>query len=546
MNAAVQTIASTPFDDQQVGTAGLRKQVRVFQQPHYLENFIQSVFDTHPGFEGSTLVVGGDGRYHNDVAIQTLLAMAAARGIARVIVGKNGLLSTPAASHLIRKYDAHGGFVLSASHNPAGPDGDFGIKFSVRGGGQAPSTLTDAIYARSRAITAYQRLDVPPIDLGQVGETQLGGMTVQIVDSTQDYADLMETQFDFDAIRSLLDSGFQFAFDAMHAVTGPYARELFVHRLGAPESVLRNAVPQSNFGGGHPDPNLVYAAELADEVVTRQALDFAAASDGDGDRNMILGRGLFVSPGDSLAVIAANARCMPGHRDGIAGAARSMPTSRALDAVAARQGFEAHETPTGWKFFCNLLDAGRIHVCGEESFGTGSDHVREKDGLWAVLAWLNLLASRPGQSVADIMLDHWSTYGRHYYERHDYEGLKAEDAEAVMDALRQQLSQLPGQQFDALTVTAADEFAYVDPIDGSQAKGQGLRVIFGDTARIVLRKSGTGTSGATLRLYLEWLREDQWELRLPTQEVLTPLALIADRLCQLKAITGRDQPSLVT
>ena len=546
MNAAVQTIASTPFDDQQVGTAGLRKQVRVFQQPHYLENFIQSVFDTYPGFEGSTLVVGGDGRYHNDVAIQTLLAMAAARGIARVIVGKNGLLSTPAASHLIRKYDAHGGFVLSASHNPAGPDGDFGIKFSVRGGGQAPSTLTDAIYARSRAITAYQRLDVPPVDLGQVGETRLGGMTVQVVDSTQDYADLMETQFDFDAIRSLLDSGFQFAFDAMHAVTGPYARELFVHRLGAPESVLRNAVPQSDFGGGHPDPNLVYAAELADEVVTRQALDFAAASDGDGDRNMILGRGLFVSPGDSLAVIAANARCMPGHRDGIAGAARSMPTSRALDAVAARQGFEAHETPTGWKFFCNLLDAGRIHVCGEESFGTGSDHVREKDGLWAVLAWLNLLASRPGQSVADIMLDHWSTYGRHYYERHDYEGLKAEDAEAVMDALRQQLPQLPGQQFDTLTVTAADEFAYVDPIDGSQAKGQGLRVIFGDTARIVLRKSGTGTSGATLRLYLEWLREDQWELRLPTQEVLTPLALIADRLCQLKAITGRDQPSLVT
>ena len=546
MNAAVQTISSTPFDDQQVGTAGLRKQVRVFQQPHYLENFIQSVFDTHPGFEDSTLVVGGDGRYHNDVAIQTLLAMAAARGIARVIVGKNGLLSTPAASHLIRKHDAHGGFVLSASHNPAGPDGDFGIKFSVRGGGQAPSTLTDAIYARSRAITAYQRLDVPPVDLGQVGETRLGGMTVQVVDSTQDYADLMETQFDFDAIRSLLDSGFQFAFDAMHAVTGPYARELFVHRLGAPESVLRNAVPQSDFGGGHPDPNLVYAAQLADEVVTRQALDFAAASDGDGDRNMILGRGLFVSPGDSLAVIAANARCMPGHRDGIAGAARSMPTSRALDAVAARQGFEAHETPTGWKFFCNLLDAGRIHVCGEESFGTGSDHVREKDGLWAVLAWLNLLASRPGQSVADIMLDHWSTYGRHYYERHDYEGLKAEDAEAVMDALRQQLSQLPGQQFDTLTVTAADEFAYVDPIDGSQAKGQGLRVIFGDTARIVLRKSGTGTSGATLRLYLEWLREDPWELRLPTQEVLTPLAVIADRLCRLKAITGRDQPSLVT
>lgn len=546
MHAAVRSITTTPFEDQQVGTAGLRKRVQVFKQPHYLENFVQSVFDTHPGFEGSTLVVGGDGRYHNDVAIQTILSMAAAAGVQRVVVGVDGILSTPAASHLIRKHDAHGGFVLSASHNPAGPEGDFGIKFSVRGGGQAPSSLTDAIYARSRTITTYRQIDAPPIDLSQPGETRLGSMIVLCVDSTRDYADLMETRFDFDAIRALLASGFEFAFDAMHAVTGPYARELFVNRLGAPESVLRNATPLPDFGGGHPDPNLVYAADLAEEVVTRQGLDFAAASDGDGDRNMILGRGLFVSPGDSLAVIAANARCMPAYRNGIRGAARSMPTSRALDAVAAQQGFAAHETPTGWKFFCNLLDAGDIQICGEESFGTGSDHVREKDGLWAVLAWMNLLASRPGQSVADIMLDHWKTYGRHYYERHDYEGLSTEQAERVMDSLRQRLAALPGQSFGDLTVSAADEFAYSDPIDNSHAQGQGLRVSFGDAARIVLRKSGTGTSGATLRLYLECLRQDPWELRLPTQEVLTPLAVIADQISQLRTLTGRDKPSLVT
>lgn len=540
------TVATTPFDDQRVGTAGLRKTVAVFSQPRYLENFVQAVFDTVDGFDGASIVLGGDGRYHNDVAIQTILRMAAANGVAKVIVGQGGILSTPAASHLIRHFDAHSGFVLSASHNPAGPDGDFGIKFNIRGGGQAASSVTDAIYARSKQLAAYKIIDSDGVAIDQVGTQSLGDMTVEVVDSTALYADLMAQQFDFDAIRQLLAGDFKMAFDAMHAVTGPYAKRILVDTLGAPSDAVRNATPLPDFGGGHPDPNLLYAKDLADEVINAQALDFAAASDGDGDRNMILGKGLFVSPGDSLAVIAANADALPAYADGIPGAARSMPTSRALDAVAAQQGFDAYETPTGWKFFCNLLDAERISICGEESFGTGAAHVREKDGLWAVLAWLNLLASRPGQSVADIMLDHWSTYGRHYYERHDYEGLKAEDAEDVMDALRQQLSQLPGQQFDTLTVTAADEFAYVDPIDGSQAKGQGLRVIFGDTARIVLRKSGTGTSGATLRLYLEWLREDPWELRLPTQEVLTPLAVIADRLCRLKAITGRDQPSLVT
>ncbi|WP_348675480.1 alpha-D-glucose phosphate-specific phosphoglucomutase [uncultured Abyssibacter sp.] len=546
MSAAVRTITTTPFDDQRVGTAGLRKKVRVFQQTHYLENFVQAVFDTHPGFEGSTLVVGGDGRYHNDTAIQTILAMAAANGVAKIIVGKGGILSTPAASHLIRKYDAHGGFILSASHNPAGPDGDFGIKFSIHGGGQASSALTDAIYARSQEIDRYRLLDAAPVPLDDVGAATLGDMTVDVIDSTEDYADLMESLFDFDAIRALLASDFRFAFDAMHAVTGPYATRLFVERLGASPDSVRNAEPLPDFGGGHPDPNLVYAADLADEAINQQALDFAAASDGDGDRNMILGRGVFVSPGDSLAVIAANASTIPVYADGIPGAARSMPTSRALDAVAAQQGFDAYETPTGWKFFCNLLDAGRIAICGEESFGTGSDHVREKDGLWAVLAWLNLLAARRGESLAEILLAHWKTYGRHYYERHDYEDLSAEQADAVMQSLRAQLAELPGRTLNDLTITAADEFGYTDPIDGSSADGQGLRVIFGDAARIVLRKSGTGTSGATLRLYLEELRSDEWELRLPTHEVLGPLSAVADSLCQLREQTGRDKPSLVT
>ena len=546
MTAAVRTIATQPFDDQRAGTAGLRKKVQVFQQANYLENFVQSVFDTHPGFAGTTLVLGGDGRYHNDTAIQTILAMAAANGVARVIVGMGGIVSTPAASHLIRKYDAHGGFILSASHNPAGPRGDFGIKFNIRGGGQAASALTDAIYARSCEIDRYRCVEADTIDLDSLGTQTLGDLTIEVIDTTEDYAELMESLFDFDAIRALLTSDFRFAFDAMHAVTGPYAKRLFVERLGASPDSVRNAVPLPDFGGGHPDPNLVYAADLADEVITRGALDFAAASDGDGDRNMILGRGLFVSPGDSLAVLAANAQLIPAYRDGIAGAARSMPTSRALDAVAAQQGFEAFETPTGWKFFCNLLDAGRIAVCGEESFGTGSDHVREKDGLWAVMAWLNLLAARRGESVADVLQAHWKTFGRHYYERHDYEDLSGEQADRVMQALRQQLTALPGRQFEGLTVTVADEFSYDDPIDGSRAEGQGLRVVFGDDARIVVRKSGTGTSGATLRLYLEERRSDEWELTLPTREVLSALASVADTLCGLREHTGRDAPSLIT
>lgn len=541
----ITTVSTTPFDDQRAGTAGLRKRVAVFAQPHYLENFVQSVFDIVDGFSGATIVLGGDGRFHNDVAIDTILRMAAANGVGKVIVGTGGILSTPAASHLIRHFDAHGGFVLSASHNPAGPDGDFGIKFNIRGGGQASSAITDAIHARSLEIAEYRIADEAPPDTSKAGTAQFGDMRIEVVDSTALYTDLMSGLFDFDAIRTLLASDFSMAFDAMHAVTGPYARALLVDALGAPADSVRNATPLPDFGGGHPDPNLVYARDLATEVIDQRALDFAAASDGDGDRNMILGRGLFVSPGDSLAVIAANAALLPGYRDGIPGAARSMPTSRALDAVAARQGFEAHETPTGWKFFCNLLDAERISICGEESFGTGSSHVREKDGLWAVLAWLNIVAAR-GQSVAEIMAEHWATHGRHYYQRHDYEDLTADQADACMNTLRDQLASLPGQRLHGLQVSAADEFAYDDPIDGSRAEAQGLRVVFGDEARIVLRKSGTGTSGATLRLYLERYRTDQWELQLPVAEVLSELVPIADALCGLRQHTGRERPSLTT
>ncbi|MBR9813383.1 alpha-D-glucose phosphate-specific phosphoglucomutase [bacterium] len=539
------TVATTPFDDQRVGTAGLRKTVAVFSQPRYLENFVQAVFDTVDGFDGASIVLGGDGRYHNDVAIQTILRMAAANGVAKVIVGQGGILSTPAASHLIRHFDAHSGFVLSASHNPAGPDGDFGIKFNIRGGGQAASSVTDAIYACSKQLAAYKIIDSDGVAINQVGTQSLGNMTVEVVDSTALYADLMAQQFDFDAIRQLLAGDFKMAFDAMHAVTGPYAKRILVDTLGAPRDAVRNATPLPDFGGGHPDPNLLYAKDLADEVINAQALDFAAASDGDGDRNMILGKGLFVSPGDSLAVIAANADALPAYADGIPGAARSMPTSRALDAVAAQQGFDAYETPTGWKFFCNLLDAERISICGEESFGTGAAHVREKDGLWAVLAWLNILAVRQ-QSVADLMHAHWARYGRHYYQRHDYEGLTVDQADACMNKLRNALGSLRGQTHAGLAVTAADEFAYTDPIDQSRAEGQGLRVCFGDAARIILRKSGTGTSGATLRLYLETFRSDEWELRLPPAEVLAELAAVADQLTGLREHTGRDAPSVIT
>jgi phosphoglucomutase len=541
----IREIGCTPFQDQRPGTAGLRKKVRVFQQPHYLEGFVQSVFDALPERGNGVLVVGGDGRYHNRHAIQTVIAMAAANGYHRVVVGQHGLLSTPAASHVIRVYQANGGFLLTASHNPAGPEGDFGIKYNLASGGQATETQTEAIYACSRRLTRYRIADLPAVDIDRPGVQNLGGFTVEVIDPVEDYARLMQTLFDFDRIRGLLRDGFRLRFDAMHAVTGPYARRILVEQLGAPPDSLWNAEPREDFAGLHPDPNLVHARPLVDALFAPEAPDFGAASDGDGDRNMILGRGLFVTPGDSLAVLAANLHISPGYREGLAGVARSMPTCRALDVVAARLGLPCFETPTGWRFFCSLLEAGRITLCGEESFGTSSSHVREKDGLWAVLAWLDLLAARR-TSVAVVMRDHWARFGRHYYVRHDYEELPAAQAQAVMAALRESLGALPGRGLAGLTVSAADDFSYHDPVDGSESRSQGLRVVFGDAARIVLRLSGTGTAGATLRLYLERYEATPDRLALDPAAVLAPLAQVADELAGITRLTGRGKPDVVT
>jgi phosphoglucomutase len=540
---SAQEIPTTPFRDQKPGTAGLRKQVRVFQQPGYLENFLQSTFDCVPGLKGSALVIGGDGRFHNRAAIATAISMAAANGISRIIVGQGGLLSTPAASHLIRKRRAGGGLVLTASHNPAGPDGDFGIKFNVAGGGQASESLTDQIFERSLSISRYLIDNSIDIDIDRRGETPFDGGVVEVIDGLEDYLRLLEELFDFEAIKSWFQQGHRIRYDALHAVTGPYARRILIDRLGAPESDVVNATPLEDFGGGHPDPNLIYAADLVSHMMGADAPDLGAASDGDGDRNMILGPGQFISPGDSLAMLTAHLHRCPGYRQGLRGVARSMPTCRAADAVAAALNIPCYETPTGWKFFSNLLDDQRITVCGEESFGTGSDHVREKDGLWAVLAWLNILAST-GESLPALARAHWQRFGRHYFIRQDYENLPAEAAQAVMQGLESQLPALPGQTFGSLQVSEADSFAYRDPVDDSRAHAQGLRVVFGEQARIVLRKSGTGTQGATLRLYLEHWRQDA--LDLDPETALQGLAQVALGLTRMTALTGRDQPDLVT
>lgn len=538
-------IDTHPFTDQKPGTAGLRKKVRVFQQPHYLENFVQAIFDCLDDVAGCTLVVGGDGRYHNDVAVQTVICMAAAHGIGRIVVGQGGLLSTPAASHLIRLRQAVGGFLLTASHNPAGPEGDFGVKFNVSSGGQASEQLTNAIFERTRRITRYRIAELAPIDTSRTGEIDLGGCVVEVVDPVEDYAALMRTLFDFGAIGTLLRGPFRMRYDAMHGVTGPYARRLLVDELGAPEDSVVRAEPLPDFAGGHPDPNLRYARGLVDELFGANAPDFGAASDGDGDRNMILGRRQFVSPGDSLAVLSRLAGCAPGYRGGLAGIARSMPTSRAADHVARSLGVPCFETPTGWRFFCNLLDTGRITLCGEESFGTSSDHAREKDGLWAVLFWLNVLAAR-GDTVSGIMREHWQAMGRHYYSRHDYEGLDEVAAAQLMDTLRELVPALVGQSYDGLEVTTADDFEYHDPVDGSRSVRQGIRIIFGEQARIVMRLSGTGTEGATLRLYLERYERASAQLERPVDEKLAALARIADDIAGIERRTGRDGPSLVT
>lgn len=540
-------VATPSFEGQKPGTSGLRKKVTVFQQPGYLESFVQSVFDCAPELQGGTLVLGGDGRFFNRQAIQTILRMAAANGIDRVLVGQGGILSTPAASAVIRRHRARGGLVLSASHNPGGPDGDFGIKYNIGNGGPAPEAVTEAIYQRTQTIRQYRIFDADPVDLDTPGNRKIGNMTVTVIDPVEDYAALLSTLFDFDAIRALLaHKNFRFRFDAMHAVTGPYAKRLLVEMLGAPAGSVINAEPLEDFGGGHPDPNPVYAPELYQAAVLDGELDFAAASDGDGDRNMILGKGIAVTPSDSLAVLAANATLAPGYARGIAGVARSMPTSRAPDAVARALQIECFETPTGWKFFGNLLDAGRITLCGEESYGTSSDHVREKDGLWAVLFWLNLLAAKPDETVLSILQDHWQRYGRHYYSRHDYEAVDARQAAEALDRLRANLPALPGQTIGGMAITAADDFAYRDPVDGSESRGQGLRVICGEQARLIARLSGTGTEGATVRLYFELFEADPARQADDVQARLQPLIEFAESQTGLRKITGRTAPDVIT
>jgi len=538
-------VETKPFDDQKPGTSGLRKKTAVFMQPHYLENFVQSVFDAIGGLAGKTLVLGGDGRYFNREAAQTILKMAAANGAKRVIVGRGGLLSTPAASCVIRKRGADGGLVLSASHNPGGPDEDFGVKYNIGNGGPAPENITDAIFKRTREIREYRIMETPDLDLDALGETVLGDMAVEVIDPVADYKELMASLFDFDAIRALFASGFSMRFDAMHAITGPYARAILVEELGASAQSVVNAIPLPDFGGGHPDPNPVWAKELVDLMLSDDAPDFGAASDGDGDRNMILGRNIYVTPSDSLAVLAANAHLAPGYKGGVKGIARSMPTSGAADRVAAKLGVKCYETPTGWKFFGNLLDAGMATICGEESAGTGSDHVREKDGLWAVLLWLNILAARR-ESVADILAAHWAEYGRNYYSRHDYEGVDGKAADELMQALRDSLADLPGRELHGLRVQSADDFAYSDPVDGSLSQHQGVRIIFEDGSRVVMRLSGTGTQGATLRVYLERYEPDPARRALDPQQALAPVIKAADELAQISARTGRNGPDLMT
>jgi len=546
MTSGVRQIAlETPFTDQKPGTSGLRKSSRHFATPHYLESFIEAILRTVPGVQGGTLVVGGDGRFGNREAIGVITRMAAAHGVGRIITTSGGILSTPAASNLIRQHQATAGIILSASHNPGGPDGDFGVKVNGANGGPAPESLTDAIYACTQTLAGYSILESAPVNLDAVGEQSVGDLSLQVIDGVDDYIALMQKLFDFDQIKALIQDDFPIAFDAMHAVTGPYATRLLEGLLGAPAGTVRNGKPLEDFGGGHPDPNLTYAHDLAELLMDSDAYRFGAACDGDGDRNMILGNRCFVNPSDSLAVLTANATLAPGYAEGLSGVARSMPTSAAVDVVAKELGIECFETPTGWKFFGNLLDAGRITLCGEESFGTGSNHIREKDGLWAVLFWLQILA-RKRCSVAEIMADHWKRFGRHYYSRHDYEAIASEKAHGLYDRLKGMLPSLVGQEFAGRRISTADDFSYSDPVDGSLTSGQGLRILLDDGSRVVFRLSGTGTQGATLRLYLESYVPSSGDLSQDPQAALADLITAADALAEIKTRTGMDRPTVIT
>ncbi|MEY1554471.1 alpha-D-glucose phosphate-specific phosphoglucomutase [Yoonia sp. R2331] len=541
----VTEVATQPIEGQKPGTSGLRKKTRVFMGRHYLENFVQSIFDGIGGAAGKTFVLGGDGRFFNKRAAQVILRMAAANGAAHVFVGRDALLSTPAASHLIRLNKTDGGIIMSASHNPGGEDEDFGVKFNMSNGGPAPEAVTEAMFARTKDITSYKMLEAQDVDISTVGETSLGAMKVTVADPVADYADLMETLFDFDAIRAMIAGGFRISFDAMCAITGPYATEIIENRLGAAPGTVVHGTPLPDFGGMHPDPNPTWAHELMATMNGADAPDFGAASDGDGDRNMIVGPRVYVSPSDSLAVLAANAHLAKGYTAGLAGVARSMPTSAAADRVAEAMGLPCYETPTGWKFFGNLMDDGRVTLCGEESFGTGSSHVREKDGLWAVLMWLNILAVRK-QSVGEVLQDHWARFGRNFYSRHDFEGIETDKADAMITALRDRLASLPGYTVAGLTVADADDYAYNDPVDGSVSANQGVRVIFEGGARFVIRLSGTGTSGATMRLYLEALETDPAKFDQDPQEALASIITAAHNIAQITAHTGRIDPDVMT
>jgi phosphoglucomutase len=545
----IRTIATMPIAGQKPGTSGLRKRVPEFQAPGYVENFVQAVFDSLEGYKGATLVLGGDGRYYNRAVIATVIRMAAANGFGRLLIGQGGILSTPAASHLIRKRKAFGGLVLSASHNPGGPDGDFGIKYNIGNGGPAPEKITEAIHARTLTIDRYMIADPVPINLDKVGTTAIDGaagpMLVEIIDPVADYALLMQGLFDFDRIRAAVKGGLSMRFDAMSAVTGPYAHAILEGMLGFPTGTVINGTPLEDFGHHHPDPNLVHARHLLDLAMSPASPDLCAASDGDGDRNLIIGRGQFVTPSDSLAMLAANAHLAPGYAKGLAGIARSMPTSQAADRVAKALGIPCFETPTGWKFFGNLLDAGLISICGEESAGTGSDHVREKDGLWAVLLWLDILAARK-QGVAAIVSEHWRTYGRNYYARHDYEEVPSDGANALMARLREMLPALGGKRFGNLDISKADDFAYHDSVDGSLSTAQGIRLLMADGSRIVFRLSGTGTAGATLRVYAERFEADIAHHGLETGVALKDLVHLAGELARISHHTGRSAPSVIT